>query len=151
MIWVRFMDMHSGGGMKQAPYDRLYLRAASEKAAIEQFMERFGHDPEMASCDTCGRNYSIDSDEDLHQLSGYDRNLRFAHPKGGSKNWGSGRYLEPDEVIPKGWEVSAAHSPSRNGIPLHVYLRKEDVYFDAKSDLEYLADLEIPPHEKESP
>ena len=37
MIWVRFMDMHSGGGTKVEPFDKILIEAASEEEGREVF------------------------------------------------------------------------------------------------------------------
>jgi hypothetical protein len=156
MIWVRFNDMHSGGGLKEPPFECLYLRSSSEEQGIEDFARRFGHRPTDVGCNTCGDNYSIDADEDLRQLTAYSRELRFASPKAKPPNkkvtkwqrdseaWKQGRYLEPGESIPKGWVVKDRWQ-THDGITLREYLGRDDVFCDLESDLEYLARLEEPP------
>ena len=70
-MWTRFMDMHSGGSQKEKwPY--IYIEAP-EKEAISVFYNRFGHNPKRVTCACCGADYSISSNEDLAQLTAYDR------------------------------------------------------------------------------
>ena len=70
-MWTRFMDMHSGGGSKE-PYEYIYIEAAEDEAKVI-FYNRFGHNPERVTCTCCGDDYSISSEEDFAQLTGYDR------------------------------------------------------------------------------
>jgi hypothetical protein len=73
-IWVRFMDMHSGGNLKLPPYQYIYIETDSEAAAIAKFTSKFGRDPYNVTCDCCGEDYSISSSDTLEQATGYDRN-----------------------------------------------------------------------------
>lgn len=75
-MWTQFWDMHSGGGLKQAPYHYLYIEAKDEEEATLIFYNRFGHNPNDTACPTCGSNYSINTEEDLAQLTGYHRGCR---------------------------------------------------------------------------
>ena len=70
-IWTRFMDMHSGGGTKQDPYEYIYIQAP-ENEAVSVFYSRFGHNPNRVTCTCCGEDYSISSGE-LTQITAYDR------------------------------------------------------------------------------
>lgn len=73
MTWTQFWDMHSGGGLKQAPYAKIYIEA-SEEEAIKIFVNRFGHRPDDVACDCCGDNYSVSSGESLQEMTSYHRN-----------------------------------------------------------------------------
>lgn len=70
-MWTLLWDMHSGGSQKEK-WAKIYIEAPEEEAKII-FYNRFGHNPERVSCTCCGSDYSISSDEDLKQLSGYHR------------------------------------------------------------------------------
>lgn len=75
MAWTRFMDMHSGGGLKEEPYSYIYIEASEEEARVI-FYNRFGHNPERVTCTCCGEDYSISSFESLSQATAYDRGCR---------------------------------------------------------------------------
>ena len=76
MTWTLFWDMHSGGGCKQRPYEQIYIEA-SESDAVVIFYNRFGHSPNRVSCTCCGADYSISSEQDLEQLTGFHRNAKW--------------------------------------------------------------------------
>lgn len=69
------MDMHSGGGCKEAPYEKIYIEAPEEEAKII-FYNRFGHNPERVTCTCCGDDYSIGEHDSLSIATGYDRNCQ---------------------------------------------------------------------------
>lgn len=71
-MWTQFMDMHSGGGCKETPYEYIYIEALREEAEVI-FFNRFGHNPNRVTCTCCGEDYSISSHEDLIQLTDYNR------------------------------------------------------------------------------
>lgn len=76
MTWTKFWDMHSGGGLKEPPYDKIYIEA--EQAVAERvFYTRFGHNPHRVTCTCCGSDYSIDDGESLKQMTAYHRNCRY--------------------------------------------------------------------------
>lgn len=94
--WTRFMDMHSGGGIKVyampdgtfaegsnyrypeggVPKQYIYIEAPEAEARVI-FYNRFGHNPERVTCTCCGDDYSISEAATLEQASGYDRNCEF--------------------------------------------------------------------------
>jgi hypothetical protein len=69
------MDMHSGGGSKE-DYDMIYIEAPQDVAEIV-FYNRFGHNPNNVGCSCCGENYSISEEENLEQLTAYERNCEY--------------------------------------------------------------------------
>lgn len=69
--WTRFYDMHSGGGLKE-DWSKIHIQAPEDEACII-FQNRFGHNPYRVTCTCCGSDYSVSSDIDLAQLTGYDR------------------------------------------------------------------------------
>lgn len=73
MTWTRFMDMHSGGGLKEPPYDKILIQASQDEAEVI-FYNRFGHNPNRVTCTCCGEDYSISDGESLADLTAYDRN-----------------------------------------------------------------------------
>jgi hypothetical protein len=80
-MWTRFMDMHSGGGSKEA-WENIYIEAEEEKAKVI-FYNRFGHNPERVSCTCCGEDYSISESETLEQATGYERGCLWDDKEGG--------------------------------------------------------------------
>lgn len=77
LIWVQFMDMHSGGGAKEPPYEYIYIQAESEDQACKIFYSRFGHNPQRVSCTCCGEDYNISSEPTLKQVTAYNRGCDF--------------------------------------------------------------------------
>ncbi len=75
-MWTRFMDMHSGGGTKEPPYEYIYIEA-SEKDAETIFYNRFGHNPNRVTCTCCGNDYSISEGESLKEITAYERNCEY--------------------------------------------------------------------------
>jgi len=106
MTWTRFMDMHSGGGLKEE-WQYIYIEASLEEAK-SVFYSRFGHNPERVTCTCCGEDYSISEYKTLEEATAYDRHCYWAYPK--NDRFGSnGRYFESTDDIPKGWKVDDFH------------------------------------------
>lgn len=76
-IWTHFYDMHSGGGLKQKPYQHIFIQA-EEKAAKIVFYSRFGHDPDRVTCNCCGEDYSITQCSSLSEATAYNRNCAYS-------------------------------------------------------------------------
>ncbi len=76
MEWTQFWDMHSGGGTKEEPYEKIYIEAPETEAKVI-FYNKFGHNPERVSCTCCGEDYSISESVSLEQASAYHRNCRY--------------------------------------------------------------------------
>lgn len=79
-MWTRFMDMHSGGGTKEKPYENILIEAPMNEAKVI-FYNRFGHSPERVTCTCCGEDYSINETETLEQATAYDRGCRYDEVK----------------------------------------------------------------------
>lgn len=77
-MWTRFMDMHSGGGCKEPPYEYIYIEAPEEEARVI-FYNRFGHNPDRVTCTCCGEDYSTGESETLAQSSAYDRRCEYVY------------------------------------------------------------------------
>lgn len=71
-MWTDFMDMHSGGGAKEEPYEHIYIEASKEEAKVI-FYNRFGHNPERVTCTCCGEDYWASEEENLEALTEYQR------------------------------------------------------------------------------
>jgi len=76
MKWTQFWDMHSGGGTKEEPYEKIYIEAPEAEAKVI-FYNKFRHNPERVSCTCCGGDYSISQSVSLEQASAYHRNCRY--------------------------------------------------------------------------
>ncbi len=133
MTWTLFWDMHSGGGTKEDPFDKIYIEAPEAEATVI-FYNRFGHSPSRVSCTCCGEDYSVSESETLEESSAYHRDLRLAVSGKNSK------YLEPGEDAPKGWKVDDRWSSYK--VP-----KTMDEYRAEKTVLIIPAD-EILPHER---
>ncbi len=90
MTWTRFMDMHSGGGCKEEPYEYIYIEAP-EQEAISIFYSRFGHSPDRVSCTCCGMDYSVMEDKTLARATAFDRGCAWVDDK---SEKGRGHYEE---------------------------------------------------------
>ena len=139
MVWTRFMDMHSGGGTKEPPYEHIYIEAPEPIASIV-FYNRFGHSPDRVSCTCCGEDYSVDESETLQEASAYERNCRWAYyaPDGQEVPeelaWKSGKGLQ------NGCRSGYAEEPrnesyARPHIKLEDYLKQKDVLFIYAKDI----------------
>jgi hypothetical protein len=135
--WTRFMDMHSGGGTKEPPYDKILIEAPEDEAR-RIFYARFGHNPDRVTCTCCGEDYSIDEHGTLDEATAYDRGLIFVTP-----DWATmrdrvtltpeqraeadklSRYLEWDEDMPDGYVSS--FGVYRKPISVDAYLTKPNV------------------------
>lgn len=104
MGWTQFTDRKSGGRRK-LQWAHIYIDAPIEDAC-HLFAEAFGRDPEHVTCDCCGSDYAIHEFDDLAQATGFERGLRWATPPAGE-----GRWFEPGEPIPDGWEPYPLSSP----------------------------------------
>ncbi len=90
---TQFMDMHSGGGTKERPYEYIYIEAPRQEA-ISVFYARFGHNPERVSCTCCGDDYSIEEFDTLEEATEYERKGY----KGTGKTTVS-EYLQQDDIL----------------------------------------------------
>lgn len=75
-MWTQFMDMHSGGGLKESPYEYIYIEASANDAQII-FQNRFGHNPNRVTCTCCGSDYSLSESDSLEQLTGFERGCQY--------------------------------------------------------------------------
>ena len=101
MKWTQFMDMHSGGGLKE-PYTHIYIEAPADEAIVI-FYNRFGHNPNRVTCTCCGEDYSITESESLEQATAFARGC--AYGKGGytekpDEEWGK-TYTPLNEYLPR--------------------------------------------------
>lgn len=105
-MWTLFWDMHSGGGTKEKPYEKIYIEAPEKEAKII-FYNRFGHSPERVTCTCCGEDYSISEAKTLAEASGYHRGCAYE---------GDGYVEKPSK---DGW--------ARKYVTLKEYKKQKDV------------------------
>ena len=74
--WTQFWDMHSGGGTKEPPYNKIYIEAPEEEAKVI-FYNMFGHNPERVTCTCCGEDYSINESDSLKEASAFHRDCKW--------------------------------------------------------------------------
>lgn len=73
MTWTKFYDMHSGGSVKEPPFEVIYIQLPQDQA-IDAFELRFGHSPGDIACNCCGENYSVSEHETLElAISQWDK------------------------------------------------------------------------------
>lgn len=107
--WTRFMDMHSGGNLKEEQ-QYIYIEAPEEQAK-SVFYAIFGHNPERVTCTCCGDDYSIGQSADLEQASAFNRNCHYDTTER--------KYVE--RVGDSPWAQREGH------VPLADYLQHKDV------------------------
>jgi hypothetical protein len=106
-MWTRFIDMRSGGGCKEKPFETILIEAQEAEAKVI-FYNRFGHNPERVTCTCCGEDYSINSHESLSQITAFDRGCRHE----------GGQWIE---------EPDRRYHPTLDVMPLKDYLSKAHV------------------------
>lgn len=132
-MWTQFWDMHSGGGCKEKPFEKIYIEAPEDEAR-SVFYARFGHNPSRVTCTCCGEDYSVSESETLERATGYHRNCEYAYfdkkgveqelPEGMNHAWANGegwiqRTVERQRVTK--WGVPGPY------IPLNEYIAMPDV------------------------
>lgn len=117
MAWTQFWDMHSGGGTKEAPYDKIYIEAPEAEACVI-FYNRFGHSPARVTCTCCGEDYSTTEYKTLDEATAYQRNDK-GQGFGPRMTLAQYRRLKHVLVIPKR-EIKA--SERRGDVPRQGYV-----------------------------
>lgn len=145
-MWTLFWDMHSGGGTKEPPYEKIYIEAPRKEAEIV-FYNRFGHSAGRVTCTCCGEDYSVSESETLEQASGFHRNCySMARKEYDSDNGGwDHKYVEADKPlntmkVPEGYKIEKAGWGSQDYQTVEKYSAREDVLIIPASD--------IKPHER---
>lgn len=129
-MWTSFMDMHSGGKLKEKKYKYIYIEAPKEEA-IKIFYNRFGHNPDRVSCTCCGEDYSIDEKETLEQVTAFQRGCRYAYFKDGQEiseheGWKVRKGLLPG-VTAKYVEEGGGRWSFNKYIQLKNYLKQKNI------------------------
>ncbi len=127
-MWTRFMDMHSGGGLKE-PYGYIYIEAPFEEAK-RVFYNRFGHNPERVSCTCCGEDYSIDEHPTIEEATAFERGCLSVEDERGwlfgkdrPADYRESRYLEPGEPVPPGMKLSSLSKYRNGGVTVEEWRR----------------------------
>lgn len=145
MTWTQFWDMHSGGGCKEPPYEKIYIEAPQDEAELV-FYNRFGHNPSRVTCTCCGEDYSMSESETLAEASAYHRGCYSFQRKTYNKDKGGWdhRYVEEPEAkamkVPRGYELRKAGFSSDKYMTVEQYEQQESVLVIHADDIE--------PHER---
>ena len=66
-MWTEFFDMSSGGSRKIKDYGLIYIELPYDEA-VTYFIEKFGRYPHNITCDCCGEDFSVSSEELLEDF-----------------------------------------------------------------------------------
>ena len=139
MPWTRFMDMHSGGGTKEPPYQYILIEAPEEEAKVI-FYNRFRHNPERVTCTCCGDDYSIGEHATLDDATGFDRGCDFAHFRPDGTECAESEAWVPGKGMTPGYTQHYAERPAkkyafREYTTLEDYLKNPDVLVIREADI----------------
>lgn len=102
--WTQFMDMHSGGSLKE-PQQYIYIEAPEAEACVI-FFNRFNHSPHRVTCTCCGEDYSVSESESLEQATAYNRNCdwdkwtdKYAERPRSDAPWKIGGYITLEQYL----------------------------------------------------
>lgn len=122
MAWTQFMDMHSGGGLKEA-WQYIYIEAPLDEAKVI-FYNRFGHNPDRVTCTCCGNDYSISEEPTLEEATAFNRGCAFEQNSG---EWGGGHYVEHGDPSAK-WGCYEYRT-------LDQYMKSDEAHFIFSADI----------------
>lgn len=130
-MWTQFMDMHSGGDIKEPPYNYIYIQASEEEAKVI-FYNRFGHNPEDIACDCCGENYSISEGENIEQVTGYERGCEYVYISASGKeittaDWRKLNIEERIECKGKWIEKKRTKAQGPSSMSIIEYMKRKNV------------------------
>lgn len=140
-MWTHFYDMHSGGGQK-LDWGHIYIEAPRDEAE-RIFAARFGRRADKVTCSCCGEDYSVSSEEDLAQLTAFQRNCRSVESRRGDDGGfitPPKYYLEDGEQPPEGWLVDERFKRYQPYMTLAEYIKSDGV--------KVIPTSEIAPHER---
>ena len=112
--------------MKVPPYEQIYIESDGKDDGIALFERRFGRHPENITCECCGEDYSISFDEDLAQLTGYERGCVLI-TRGREQAYVEGDAGKDSFTPPDGWSISRGWR--KEYASLEKYLSRRDVLF----------------------
>lgn len=118
--WTHFWDMHTSG-VSKLQWEHVFIEA-DEDTARKMFAEAFGRHADDSACSCCGEDFSVSESPTLADATGFHRHLVYGSTLVGGPDWRNatheqrmhanevGRYLEPDEPVPAGWQTRVATS-----------------------------------------
>lgn len=131
-MWTKFMDMHSGGGLKNK-YEHIFIEADNEEVAINIFQNKYS-DPNNITCSCCGEDYSVSTEKTFALASAYERNnvwINKTEPSGEKR----GKYHDgPVETIPEGWASRYIGSVEDTWISIDDYLLSKEIKVIGNND-----------------
>jgi len=139
-MWTLFWDMHSGGGTKEPPYQKIYIEAPQAEAEVI-FYNRFGHSPNRVTCTCCGEDYSVGESKTLEAASGFHRGCAYAYvlPDGTEKTDEDWRALDTDGRRKLNRYGTYVERPGSGKMydyqTLEQYLKHEDVLVIRAADI----------------
>lgn len=139
-MWTLFWDMHSGGGTKEHPYEKIYIEAPEQEAKVI-FYNRFGHNPERVSCTCCGEDYAIDESETLEQASGYHRGCRYAYFRPDGSECPQSEGFVAGQGTPDGYTQGYIEEPSEKPYTFNPYMTMDE--YGDKEDVLIIREHEI--------
>jgi hypothetical protein len=129
------MDMHSGGGCKEKPYEHIYIEAPQAEAEVI-FYNRFKHNPNRITCTCCGEDYSINEHETLEQATAFERNC--AYSKDGyveKQNESTRRFVDGAKNDVFVWNHYLDENPGSKYMTLEVYLKQPNILVIKTEDI----------------
>lgn len=78
-MWVKFMDMLSGGYLK-TKWEYVYIESNSRLEAEKIFEEKTDRFAYHETCDCCGNDYSVDEAQTLEAVTEYERRKHKSNP-----------------------------------------------------------------------
>lgn len=138
-MWTRFMDMHSGGGLKESPYEYIFIEASKAEAVVI-FYNRFGHSPDRVSCTCCGNDYSYDDSETLEQATAFDRGCAYVYRRPDGTECDEREGFVSGKGMSKGYTSGYEETPAttfkfNEFTSLDVYLKREDILVIRAADI----------------
>lgn len=128
MTWTLFHDMHSGGGTKEEPFEKIYIEVPQAEAELV-FYNRFHHNPYRVTCSCCGEDYSVTEYESLNEATAGERGCEYVN----TDKAGNEITQEQWRALPLG-ERGRGHYVERHGprsfnkyVPLGKYLERDNV------------------------
>jgi len=139
-MWTQFWDMHSGGGLKENPYNHIYIEAPQDEA-VKIFYNRFGHNPYRVTCTCCGEDYSVEEFDTLEQATGYERGCHYGYVDKDGNEVTKKEALTRNNNFRKGYSMQYVEKPDERKYAtnkyckLEEYIYRDDVLVIRKEDI----------------
>lgn len=138
-MWTRFMDMHSGGGLKEN-HQYIFIEAPEEESKVV-FYNRFGHNPERVTCTCCGEDYSISETETLQEATAYDRACAYVYRDN------NGNEVTQIEAWKNKIQGKYEERPDNSGMSFRDHYQTIDEYLKSDEAM-FIFDKDIKPEER---